>query len=235
MNKKLLRKQGEISWLIACVLCSLGVALSAKSNLGVSMVVAPSYVLHHYLKQFSSFFSFGNLEYIVQGLMIIALAIIVKKFKIKYVLAFVTSVIYGLMLDVWQKYVIGYEPFNELYLNIIMMAAGAVITSLAIALYLKSFMPQQGYDLFVYELYTTFDKKMSKVKWIYDIASLLTAIVLMLILFGTFDLSLVGIGTLILTFINTPMISGFGKLLDKFVDFSPLFPTLAEKVFDYKK
>ena len=114
------------------------------------------------------------------------------------------------------------------------MALGAVITAIAIALSLRSFMPQQGYDMFVYELSHEKSLKMNKVKWVYDVTSLIVAILLMLVLFKTFDLTLIGIGTLVLTVINTPLIAFFGGLLDKIFDFSPAFPTIAEKVFSYK-
>ena len=234
MEKSLkpVRKCAEIGWFLANIICSLGVCLSAKSGFGVSMVVAPAFVLHKYLSQFSDFFTFGNTEYLVQGLFIISLMIIFGKFKIKYPLAFVTSVIYGLTLDGWRL-IFGQNIPDQLYIRIIYMVLGAIVTALAIAIYLRTCLPQQGYDLFVYELATEKKKKMNVVKWIYDASSLVFAIILMLILFQRFDLEMVGVGTLILTLVNTPLIAAWGKLLDRFIDFSPLFPKVAKKLFGY--
>ena len=231
---KKLNKCGELAWLLGTILCSLGVCLSAKSGFGVSMVVAPAFVISNYLSGSLglTFFTFGNTEYIVQGLFIVAIIIVVGKFKIKYPLAFATGVIYGLMLDGWRL-IFGTAPETVLYLQIIYMILGAVITSFAIALYLRTFMPQQAYDMFVYEVATEKKLNMTVVKWIYDISSLAFAIVLMLVLFGRFDFEMIGIGTLILTVVNTPLIALCGKLLDKTCDFSPRFEKLAEKVFAY--
>ena len=231
--EKPVKKFGEAAYVLSLVLCSLGVCLSAKSGLGVSMVVAPTYVLHVYLSKFSPFFTFGTMEYIVQTVVVLAIAIIVGKFKLKYPLAIVTSIIYGLMLDGWRL-VFGTQAFSELHLQIIFMALGALITAIAIALSLRSFMPQQGYDMFVYEVAHEKNLNINKVKWAYDIISLTLAIGLMLVLFGKFDLSLIGVGTVVLTIINTPLIAFFGSLLDKVFDFSPAFPKVAEKVFSYK-
>ncbi|MBP5177679.1 MAG: hypothetical protein ILP02_03745 [Clostridia bacterium] len=229
---KQIRKFGEAGWLIAMILCSLGVCMSAKSGFGVSMVVAPAYVLSNYLQPILPFFTFGNTDYILQGLLILAVMAVVRKVKLKYPLCFLTCVIYGLMLDGWRL-LFGTDIPEALYVRIIYMIAGALVTSLSIALYLRSFMPQQGYELFVYEIATEKRKNMNLVKWVYDAVSLVVAIVMMLLLFGRFDYELVGIGTLILTVINTPLIAICGRLLDKFIDFSPMFPKAAVKVFSY--
>ena len=226
---KPIKKFGEGAYILATVLCSFGVCLSAKSGFGVSMVVAPSFVLSNYLVRFSPFFTFGNTDYIVQALMIVAIAIVVRKFKIKYPSAILSSVIYGVMLDGWRL-IFGTTPFLDLYARVLSMAGGALITAFSIALYLRTYLPQQGYDLFVYETATNFNKNMTKVKWIYDLTSLAVAIILMLALFQKFDLEMVGIGTLLLTVVNTPLIALSGKLLDRFVDFSPALPELNEKL-----
>ena len=230
---KPIKKFNEIAYVLATVLCSLGVSLSAKSGFGVSMVVAPAFVLSNYLQPILPFFTFGNTEYVVQGLMIIALVIVVRKFKIKYPLSFLTAVIYGLLLDLFRM-IVGVDVPEQIYLRIIYMILGAVITAMAIALYLRTYLPQQGYDLFVYELATEKKLNMTKVKWAYDVISLVAAIALMLILFRKFDLELIGVGTLILTVINTPLISLFGNLYDKFISFDPMFPAFATKAFRYK-
>lgn len=231
-ERKRISKMGEIAWLLGTILCSFGVHFSAKSGFGVSMVVAPSFVISNYLQPKIAFFSFGNTEYVMQGVVVLIIIAVVRKFKLKYLLSFVSAVLYGLLLDLWGLVFGGTVP-TEMYLRIIYMVSGAIVTALAIALYLKSFMPQQSYDMFVYEIATEKKLNMNIFKWIYDAVSLVIGIVLMLILFGTFDFGLIGIGTLILTVINSPLIALFGKLLDKFFLFTPAFPTVAEKVFSY--
>ena len=232
-NKKPIRRFGEAAYVLGTVLCALGVCLSAKSGLGVSTVVAPAFILSSYLEPIAPFFTFGNTEYLVQGILLILVAFFMKRVTLSYPLSLVTAVIYGVTLDLWRL-VFGTDPVEEIYLKIIFMIIGALITGMAIAMMLRSYLPQQAYDFSVKEISVVKKYNMNKVKWIYDIVSLIVAIALMLILFHKFDLSLIGIGTLIIAAVNAPMIGLFGKLLDKFIDFSPLFPRFANKVFKVK-
>jgi uncharacterized membrane protein YczE len=232
-EKKPIRRFGEAAYVLGTVLCALGVCLSAKSGLGVSTVVAPAFILSSYLEPIAPFFTFGNTEYLVQGILLILVAVFMKRVTLSYPLSLVTAVIYGVTLDLWRL-VFGTDPVEEIYLKIIFMIIGALITGMAIAMMLRSYLPQQAYDFAVKEISVVKKFNMNKVKWIYDIVSLIVAIALMLILFHKFDLSLIGIGTLIIAAVNAPMIGLFGKLFDKFIDFSPLFPRFANKVFKVK-
>ena len=91
----------EIAYVLGLILCPLGVCLSAKSGFGVSMVVAPAYVLYMRISEMFSWFTFGKSEYIFQGLLLVVLAFTVRRFKWKYLLSFVTAFIYGNILDLW--------------------------------------------------------------------------------------------------------------------------------------
>ena len=230
LGSRPVRRFGEAAYILGTVLCALGVCLSAKSGLGVSTVVAPAYVLSSFLEPIAPFFTFGNTEYIVQGIILILLAVFVRRVTLSYPLSFVTAIIYGVTLDLWRL-VFGTETVDALYLKIILMVTGALLTEIAIALILRSYLPQQAYDFSVKEISVVKKFDMNKVKWIYDVSSLAVAIVLMLILFGRFDFSLIGPGTLVLAAVNAPMIGLFGKIFDRLIDFSPLFPRFASKVF----
>ena len=233
-DQKKIGGMGELAYVLGLVLCALGVCFSAKSGFGVSMVVAPAYVLHCALQPIFSFFSFGVAEYVLQGGLILLLCPFVGRFKKKFLLSFGTAVLYGVALDLWRG-LFGTDVPTELWQRIIYCGAGACITAFAIALLLRTYLPQQGYELVVKELSVRYGWAMGKVKWIYDMSSLAAAILLMLLLFGEFSLSMIGVGTLIVTAINTPLITGFGKLLDRFFRFTPCFPRFHawfEKHFD---
>ena len=231
-KRKPIRRFGEAAYISSLVLCSLGVALSAKSGTGVSTVVSPAYVLSAYLIRLHPFFTFGNVEYIVQGVLLIALALFMKRVTISYPLSFLTAFFYGMLLNLWQA-ILGTEVATEWGMKVFYMVTGALVTEIAIALCLRSYLPQQGYDFSVKEISVVKKFNVNKVKWIFDISSLIVAIVLMLVLFQRFDFSLIGIGTLILAAVNAPMIALFGKLFDLFIEFDPLFLSFAEKIFKY--
>jgi uncharacterized membrane protein YczE len=187
------------------------------------MVVAPAYVLHCKLEPLLPFFSFGVAEYVLQGGLILLLRPFVGRFKKKFLLSFGTAVFYGVVLDFWRM-LFGTEVPNELWQRAFFCGLGGCITAFAIALLLRTYLPQQGYELVVKELSDRYGWAMGRVKWIYDMSSLVVAILLMLLLFGEFSFSMIGAGTLLLTLVNTPLITGFGKLLDRFFVFTPFFP-----------
>ena len=227
MDKKI-KNFAEGAWVLGIIFCSLGVCLSAKSGLGVSMVIAPAYIIYSKISQFLPWFTLGMAEYSFQGILIILTSVVLKRFKLKYPLSFLTSVIHGLAVDAWRL-VIGSEISDALWERGLYCALGAVITAFAIAFMLRTYLPQEVYELVVKEISEKFKFSVNKVKWVYDISSLAFAIVLMFVLFGGFSFEMVGIGTLILTFINTPLIALFGKIVDKFIGFEPLFKSLYQR------
>ncbi|HCG35106.1 MAG TPA: hypothetical protein DER23_02065, partial [Clostridiales bacterium] len=71
----------EISYVCGIIGLALGTALMAKADFGVSMVVAPSYLLYLKLSQMWDFVTFGLTEYIMQALLLLCIIMIRKKFK----------------------------------------------------------------------------------------------------------------------------------------------------------
>ena len=67
------------------ILLALGTAFSEKADFGMSMVVAPAYLIHLKVSQYLPFFSFGMSEDVFQTLILIALAIVMRKVKKGYI------------------------------------------------------------------------------------------------------------------------------------------------------
>ena len=89
----------ELAYVFGLVLIALGVMLMEKSDFGVSMVVAPAYLLYRWLSPFWSFFTFGMAEYCFQALLLFIMTLVVHRFRVSYLFSFVTAVIYGFILD----------------------------------------------------------------------------------------------------------------------------------------
>ena len=195
------------------VLCPLGVTLSARAGYGVSMIEAPVYVTYLRLSQSIPKFTFGMAEYTVQALVLILLCLLIKKFRARYLLSFGTAVIFGIILDAWRT-VIGTQVYDKTGIRILACAASIVIVSLAIACFFRTDLPQEVWELFVKEYSENKNKKITKVKWIYDLSSLAAGIILMLILHHKFVWTAIGAGTVITTAVNAPLIGLFGKLID---------------------
>lgn len=226
---KKIGKLGELAWVLGVLTISLGVFFTTKGGFGVSMVVAPAYIIHLAVENFLPWYSFGTSEYILQGVILIAMCIIIRKFNWRYLLSFLTAVIYGFVLDLWFS-LFGSEPFATLPARIVSLAIGVVITSLAIAFFFRTYLPKQVYELFVSEVAEHFSIKTDKFKLFYDLTSLAIAIMLAVVVSKRFEgikfTDCIGIGTIVCTVFNAALISLFGKILDKFFGFEPAIKKL---------
>lgn len=202
-----------VNWVLGMVLCSLGVCFSTKAGFGLSMIGAPPYIIHVWLRDRFSWYTQGTSEYIWEALLLVITIIIVRRFKWKYLLSFGTAVLLGVMIDAWFLLLGGNSVYESLIIRIIAFVAGTIITSIAIAFYFRTTMPLQVYELTVTEISDRYKFDTSKVKWINDIIFLVLAGLMAFLL--THSWAGIGIGTVIVTFVNAPLIGLFGKLIDK--------------------
>lgn len=226
--KKKIDKFAEASWFLALIISSLGVCLSAKSGFGVSMVIAPAYILYQKLSIFYPWFTFGVGEYCLQALLVLIMCIIYRKVKLKYFLSFGTAVCYGILLDFWYR-ILGKETYLLLWQRCLSSITGLLITDFSLALFFHTYLPQEAYELFVKEISEHFHFSITRVKWSYDFCSLIISIILMFLLFGRFATNMIGINTLIMTFVNAPIIGFFGKVLEQHISFTSIYEPFHKK------
>jgi len=223
---KKLSKMNEAAWLFGMIFCAMGVALCTKANFGLSMIAAPAYIIHKFAISFFPWYSQGTSEYIWQTVLLIIMCIIVKRFKPKYLLTFACAIIFGLAVDTSLYLLGGGAPYESMIARIIAFAVGEIITTVAIALYFRTSLPLCVYELVVSEISQRYGHNIGKVKQANDIIMFAISVLLALLLNRSFDG--IGIGTVVITVVNAPLISLFGKLLDKICDFSPRFPKLVD-------
>lgn len=207
------RMKNIINWLLGTTLCSLGVVMCTKAGFGLSMIGAPPYIIHVWLRDYFAWFTQGTGEYVWEALILIITIIIIRRFKVKYLLSFAVAVMLGVMIDLWFLVFGGNQVVEEMYLRIIMFALGMVLASIAVAFYFRTNLPLQVYELSVVEISDKFGFKQGNVKWVIDISFLVIAIVLSLTLTG--KLTGIGIGTVIITVVNAPLITFMGRIIDK--------------------
>lgn len=220
-----IKKFGEIAYLIALIIMACGAALMARANLGVSIVVAPAYILH--LK--FSFLTYGQAEYLVQLALLIGFCGVVRKFHWTYLLSFVTAIFYGALLDGFM-YLCSGLSIQSLGMQILWFAVGVLLTATGVALFFRTYCPPEVYELFVKGISRYFHIGTTKVKIAYDVTSCILAILLSYALMS--KLVGVGIGTIVCALLNGLLIGGIGKILDLFIDFSPRFPQLQKRITD---
>ena len=91
----------ELAYVIGIIVLAFGTALLEKADFGMSMIVAPAYLLHLKISPYIPFFSFGVAEYVFQGFLLVLLSIVLRKIKFLFFLSFVTAFIYGNILNLF--------------------------------------------------------------------------------------------------------------------------------------
>ena len=108
-QKQLTHFPGWLALAIAVTINSFGVVLMLYSGTGISAISSVPYA-------FSCVFpkiSLGTWTYIFQGLLVLALMILRKKFVVQYLFSFVVGFVFGELLDV-----------HELWINVLPTAIG---------------------------------------------------------------------------------------------------------------
>lgn len=229
MSSKKITAYGELVYALAIICLSFSVAMLSAANFGVSMIVAPAYIISQKL----GFLTFGQGEYLVQSILFIVFCILMKKVKLTYFSSFATCLIYGAVLDLWRTVVPVFNPSvtepgsMAMPVRVVFFIIGMVLTSFSVMLFYKTYLYPQVYDFFVKGISHRFGKDRTKFKIAFDFSCLAVSCALTLIFFRKFVG--VGIGTLILTALNGFMIGWFDRMFDKFFIMKPRFPKFAAK------
>ena len=235
---KKISRSSEFLWLMGILFVALGVAICSKANLGVSMIAAPTFVIQEALNPLWSGFTVGVVEYLVQGLALVILCVTVRRFNWRYLLAFAVAVIYGYTMNFFL-WILGGISFDAAWLRWVMLLVGDVLVAFGVACFFHTYMPLQVFELFVAELTDRYRLNIHRVKTVFDLTLLVVSVFLALILFGdigSFDWSSVGynsfhsigLGTLVTTAINSPLISLMSRLIKRVFDPTARFPKLEQ-------
>lgn len=233
---KKIEKASELLWLFGVVFVALGVAICSKADLGVSMVAAPAFVIGEALAASGIDISIGMTEYIIQGILILLVCLVIRKFKWSYLLTFTVAVLHGCFLDLFL-FLLRDVTVSFVWQRWLMLLVGDACVAFGVASFFRTYMPVEVYEFFVSALSKRYGLGLGRTKWAFDLSLLAISLVLAISLFGdllTFDFSTVthasfhsiGLGTLLTTTINTPLITLMGKLVDRFFGNEARFPRL---------
>lgn len=226
---KKIRISNELIYVLAVLVLSFATAMLAAADIGMSMVVAPAYIVSLKVK----ILTFGQAEYIVQGMLFILFCILMRKIRMLYFFAFVSGLIYGAALDFWRMVIPHFNP--ELFapgslplsLRVIYFIIGFLLNSLGVALYFKTYFYPQVYEFFVKGISRHFNIALPKFKIGFDMTCLVIASVLSFALFH--GLVGIGVGTVVLAFGNGPLIGFYGRWMEKHLDTWERWEKISEK------
>ena len=213
----------ELSYVVGILLLALGGALTERAGLGLSMVVIPAYISHVLISQTHAFFTFGMAEYTLQAILLIIMMLILRRFKLSYLFAFITAVFFGLMLDFFMLFT-AMIPNGSMAVRIALYVPGIVITSAGVSLVFHTYISPEVYELFVKEVSAHFHRNINHFKTGFDLTCLVLSIILSFVFFGFGNFVGVGVGTVICAFLNGFMIGRFSALFEKHFDFKDRLP-----------
>jgi len=215
----------ELSYLFGLLMLAFGASMLVKADFGVSVVVAPAYLLHLKLSETWSFITFGFAEYLVQATLLVLLVLLVKRFHWSYLCSFFTALCYGFVLDFILS-ALQTISISHLALRILVFLIGLVCCAVGVSFFFHTYLSPEVYELLVRELSFKYHWRLGNVKTIYDSSSCLVALLLSFSFFGLFYFKGIGIGTLVSVFLNGQLIALVNRFLDSHFTFRPAFPSL---------
>lgn len=208
---------GELALLFAVIINSFGVVLMLYSGSGISAISSVPFAFSEVLPVLS----LGTWTYIFQGLLVLSLMIMRKKFVPSYLFSFVVGFVFGKLLDVHELW-INILPVN-IPMRIVYFILSYIIICFGIAISNRCLLPITPTDLFPRELADITKVSYSKIKIGFDVSCL--AVTAGMTFFCLGHLDGLGIGTIVAAFTMGKGVSIAGDLIDKKFGFK-IFPVL---------
>ncbi len=213
----------EAAYAAGMIGLSFSVALMTRADFGVSMVVAPAYLLYLKLNPVLPFFTFGMAEYTLQAVLLLFTMAAVQKFRPYFLFSFVTAVLYGFLLDGWMALTASL-PADTFLLRGLWYVLGMALGAASIACFFKTYIAPEVYELLVKELAQKLHKPTHRVKTVYDCVSCVVAVVMSFAFFGLWRFEGVKLGTVICALLNGFLIGRCTVLLDRCFTFRDGLP-----------
>ena len=208
----------ELAYAAGIVLLALGTALMERADFGMSMVVAPAYIVHRKLVQLLPWFSFGVAEFALQAVLLLVLSMLMGRFKRSYLFSFATAVLYGVVLDLCIS-AVALLPGTGTLARLIFYGMGLLLCASGVALLFHSYISPEAYELFVKEIADKWRWKLGRVKTAYDCISCALGIALSFAFFGWGRFEGVKAGTILCALVNGALIGWIDRRLSASLEF----------------
>ena len=193
--------------MLAVIINSFGVVLMLYSGAGISAISSVPYAFSEVLPKLT----LGTWTYIFQGLLVLTLMIMRRKFVPSYLFSFVVGFVFGELLDFYEWW-IHLLPYN-VPMRIVYFVVSYLVICVGIALSNRCGLPIIPTDLFPRELSDITHVKYSRIKIGFDITCL--AVTAGLTFFCLGRIKGLGIGTVLAAFTMGKGIALIGGVIDK--------------------
>lgn len=215
MNDKRLVLRGEAALILAIIINSMGVLLMLQSGSGISAISSVPYAFSEVFPKLS----LGTWTYIFQGLLVITLMVLKKRFVPSYLFSFVAGFLFGEMMDVNELWITKL-PLS-IPLRIFYFVLSYIIICFGIALSNRCKLPIIPTDLFPRDLSEIINKPYARVKIAFDVTCLFVTACLTYFALG--KILGLGVGTVVAAFTMGKGVVIAGSLIDKRVTFVSVF------------
>ena len=208
-EKPILR--GEAALALATIINSFGVVLMLYSGSGISAI---SSVLFAFSEVFPEL-SLGTWTYLFQGLLVLSLMVLRKRFVPQYLFSFVVGFVFGELLDIHELWVSILS--NGLFWCVLYFVISYFLISFGIALSNRCRLPIIPTDLFPRELAQIINVSYPRIKISFDVSCLAITAGMTFLFLG--HLKGLGIGTILAAFTMGKVVGILGGWLDHRVQF----------------
>lgn len=203
--------RGELALLVVILINSLGVVLMLHSGSGISAISSVPYAFTDVFPKFS----LGTWTYIFQGLLVLSLMIMRKKFVPPYLFSFVVGFAFSEMLDIHKEWVDALP--TSMAERVLYFVISYLLLCIGIALSNRCGLPIIPTDLFPRELSEITSIKYSRIKVSFDVICLTVTALMTGLILGHLDG--LGIGTILAAFTMGKVIGWIGEWMDQHVRF----------------
>ncbi|RGV96174.1 hypothetical protein DWV97_09655 [Ruminococcus sp. AF14-10] len=203
--------RGELALLMVILINSLGVVLMLHSGSGISAISSVPYAFTDVFPKFS----LGTWTYIFQGLLVLSLMLMRKKFVPPYLFSFVVGFAFSEMLDIHKEWVDALP--TSMAERVLYFVISYLLLCIGIALSNRCGLPIIPTDLFPRELSEITSIKYSRIKVSFDVICLTVTALMTGLILGHLDG--LGIGTILAAFTMGKVIGWIGEWMDQHVRF----------------
>ena len=203
--------RGELALLVVILINSLGVVLMLHSGSGISAISSVPYAFTDVFPKVS----LGTWTYIFQGLLVLSLMIMRKKFVPPYLFSFVVGFAFSEMLDIHKGWVDALP--TSMTERVLYFVISYLLLCIGIALSNRCGLPIIPTDLFPRELSEITSIKYSRIKVSFDVICLTVTALMTGLILGHLDG--LGIGTILAAFTMGKVIGWIGEWMDQHMRF----------------
>jgi len=162
-------------------------------------------------------------EYLFQAVLLCAMMLLLKRFKIWYMFSFVTAVFYGICLDIFIRLV---SPMTIVTLSsrLFFYVIGGSFCAMGVAFIFRTYIAPEVYELFVKEISSQYKIDIHRFKMVYDMMSCVVSIALSFTFFGWLQFEGIKWGTVILALVNGKTIGLFNHFFDRIFYYEDRLP-----------